>query len=89
MVVSAHKQREVPSAVQQLQGGRLPASSKAVQGQVGLRENTVFEGEQPDNLCGWMKKGEETHVVSYGLRMVYTLDPLTAHNGLFLVAEGL
>ncbi|TNN66416.1 hypothetical protein EYF80_023323 [Liparis tanakae] len=33
MVFSAHEQAEVPCAIQKLKGGRMPAASKAVQGQ--------------------------------------------------------
>lgn len=99
MVFSTHEQAEVPCAIQKLKGGRMPAASKAVQGQVSLNhteDNTAMwshtlnmtELSNNSRTChGPVFAG--THIVLYGLWMVDTLYSLTTHHSLFLVAEGL
>lgn len=90
MVFSTHDKGEVPGSIQQLQGGGVAASSEAVQSQVSLRQRIHRSDE-----TGWINQDiscwriNRTHIVMYGLWMVYSSQALSAHYSLLLVGQSL
>ena len=95
MIFSNHEQREVASAIEQTQGGRDLTPGEAVQGQMSLSHKQKYgyfprlrlDNNRNDTTFSSRKAG--THVILYGLRVIYTLHSLSDEGSLLLVTEGL